>query len=1225
MSKCGRTDSRNGAVREAYGKSIWDFDDPECFFISRRCLMWYDKYRKKKAQRCEDCATYQTEGKEVPLQFYFGASGSGKSQKLHENIIREAQKNPKTDYLLIVPDQFTMQTQMDLVVEHPQHIIMNIDVLSFGRLTHRILEEVGYEDVPVLDDTGKSLVLRKVAGQCQDRLQVLGAHLGKIGYIHEVKSAVSEFMQYGIGMREIRELSDYAKSRGALYYKLQDLGVLYQAFLDYIREKFITTEETLDRLREALPKSEIIRDSVVAFDGFTGFTPIQNRVIQELIRLAKKVIVTVTIDDRENPYQLDGEHRLFHLSKKTVADLKRLAEQVGAAEDKPIRCARDAKGGLPRFEGNEELAHLERNLFRYPADVYGGAVESIRLFEASTPKEEIRQTCIAIRRLLADAGREGRSLYYRDIAVVAGDMEVYGSAAEEEFAKFGIPIYLDHTRGILRNPFAEYIRSALQIVLRDFSFESVFHYLRTGLTGFAMEDVDGLENYVRRFGIRGQKRWRESFIYKEEDREGEEAALGRLEQYNAMRERLTGQLAPLLAPVRTAGDMVRALYDFLVSNELQQKLARFESRFREAGDPARAKEYGQIYPLVIDLLDQIYGLLSEEEMDLKEFADILDSGLAEISVGTIPQNVDRVLVGDIERTRLKQVKALFFVGVNDGNIPKDGGNGGIISDIDREFLRESDLELAPSPRQQMYIQRLYLYLNMTKPSERLYLSYAKVGNDGRSLRPAYLIELVRGLYPMLAVEAPETEPVERQLVCGADGVGMMADMLRDYAGGRLRGGSERQMYAFYHSYHSRPEYRDTVDRLIDAAFYRYSDTPLSKMVTRALYGTMLQNSVSRLERYAACAYSHFLQYGLALRERGDYSFEDVDMGNVFHGVLELFARKLTENGYTWFDFPEEEGRRMVAEAVEAYAMAYGETILYSTARNRHLLTRIKAIMNRTVLTLQTQLKKGSFVPERFEMSFSMIEDLDALNIALNEQDKMRLRGRIDRIDACETQDAVYVKVIDYKSGNRKFDLAALYYGLQLQLVVYMNAAVEMEERRHPDKKVIPAAMLYYHIDDPLIEDGEGMTPEQINARLLQELKMTGLVNENDEVVRLLDSEFTAKSEILPLERKKDGTFSAYSGVISEEDMGVVSDYVNRKIRQIGAEIMEGTISVNPYEQSANQACAYCAYKSVCGYDSRMEGYRMRRLPKMSADDALMRMREELAESVTEQGSEERAL
>ncbi|MCM1175300.1 MAG: helicase-exonuclease AddAB subunit AddB [Blautia sp.] len=1151
----------------------------------------------------------------MALQFYFGGSGAGKSRKLHEDIIAASRQAPKRNFLLIVPDQFTMQTQMDLVLEHPNRGIMNIDVLSFGRLTHRILEEVGYEDMPVLDDTGKSLILRKIAEQEQQKLSVIGKHLHKIGYIHEVKSAISEFMQYGIGTKELSQLAEYARKRGALYYKLKDLQVLYESFLSYIQEKFITTEETLDRLREALPKSEIIRDCVIAFDGFTGFTPIQYRVIQELMRLTSKVIVTITIDTAENPYQPDGEQKLFHLSKKTVADLRRLGEEAGVpmlpavlcngAADEALPAPEPAgygqtAGRLPRFADNPELAHLERYLFRYPVKPYEAETERIHLMEASTPKEEVRQTCIEIYRLLGkDAG-----LHYRDIAVVTGSMETYGNDIEEEFARFGIPVYMDQTRGILFNPFTEYIRSALQIVLQDFSREAVFHYLRTGLCGFEREDIDRLENYIRRFGIRGRNRWESLFIYKEE--EGE-AGVARLAFYNEMREKLMEQLAPLLRPCRTADELVRALYAFLVKNELQQKLARFEAGFKKEGDLARAKEYGQIYGLVIDLLDQIEGLLKEEPMAFQEFAEILDSGFAEITVGTIPQNVDRIVVGDIERTRLKQVKALFFLGINDGSIPKGTGGGGIISDIDREFLQESGWELAPTPRQQMYIQRLYLYLNMTKPSERLYLSYAKVGSDGKSMRPAYLIDTMQKLFPSLVIQSPELLPMEEQLSHGADGILFFTDLLREYAAGRLEDEEERKLFTFFQSYDQNPGWRARIMRLVDTAFYYYRESPLSRQVTKALYGTVLHNSVSRLEKYAACAYAHFLQYGLSLKERGEYGFEDVDMGNVFHGVLELFADKLEERHYTWFDFPQEEGEKMLDEAIEAYAVGYGGTVLYSSARNQYLLKRIRRILSRTIRTLQIQLKKGSFLPEHFEMSFSMLEDLDAVNIALSGQEKMKLRGRIDRIDACEEEDTVYVKVIDYKSGSRKFDLAALYYGLQLQLVVYMNAAVEIEQKKHPGKKIVPAAMLYYHIADPVIEDGQALTPEQLNRKILQELKTTGLVNSDDKAVRLLDGEFTGKSDILPIERKKDGSFSAYSSVISDEDMTVISNYVNHKIKELGTGILQGNISVNPCEQNGNSSCTYCAYRSICGYDTEIAGYEMRQLENLPPEEAVRRM------------------
>lgn len=1137
----------------------------------------------------------------MAFQFYFGGSGAGKSRKLHEDMIEASRREPACNYLLIVPDQFTMQTQMDLVLEHPNRGIMNIDVLSFGRLTHRILEEVGHADMPVLDDTGKSLILRKIAETEQQRLTVIGKHLHKIGYIHEVKSAISEFMQYGIGTKALSELTEYAKSRGALYYKLKDLQVLYESFLAYIQEKFITTEETLDRLRQALPESEIIKNCVIAFDGFTGFTPIQYRVIQELMRLAKRVLITITIDTRENPYQPDGEQKLFHLSKKTVADLRRLGEAVSVPMLPAVVCGKEA-ARLPRFENNPELAHLEQQLFRYPAAPYEAETTHIHLMEASTPKEEIRQTCIEIYRLLG--GEKG--LHFRDIAVVTGSMETYGNDIEEEFARFGIPVYMDQTRGILFNPFTEYIRSALQIVLQDFSRDAVFHYLRTGLCGLEREDIDRLENYIRRFGLRGKKQWGSLFVYKEE--EGEKG-VALLALYNEMRERLLEQLAPLLGSFQTAGELVRALYDFLVKNELQQKLAHYEAKFKAEGEPAKAKEYGQIYGLVIDLLDQIEGLLKEESMTLREFAEILDSGFAEIKVGTIPQNVDRIVIGDIERTRLKQVRVLFFLGINDGNIPKGTGGGGIISDIDREFLQESGWELAPTPRQQMYIQRLYLYLNMTKPSERLYLSYAKVGNDGKSRRPAYLVDTMRKLFPGLTIKSPEMLPMEEQLSSGADGILFFTELLREYAAGRLKETEQRKLCTFFRSYYENPDWREQILRLIDTAFYHYRESPLSRQVTSALYGTVLHNSVSRLEKYAACAYAHFLQYGLALQERGEYGFEDVDMGNVFHGVLELFAEKLAEHHYTWFDFPQEAGDKILDEAIEAYAAGYGGTILYSSARNQHLLKRIRRILGRTIRTLQIQLQKGSFLPEHFEMSFSMLEDLDALNIALTGAEKMKLRGRIDRIDTCEEEDVVYVKVIDYKSGSRKFDLAALYYGLQLQLVVYMNAAVELEQKKHPGKKVVPAAMLYYHIADPMIEEGQALTPEQLNQKILQELKSTGIVNSDDRAVRLLDNTFTGKSDILPIERKKDGSFSAYSSVINEEDMTTISNYVNQKIKELGTGILQGNISVNPCEQGGNSSCSYCAYRSICGYDAEISGFQMRKLEALSPDEAVLRMAE----------------
>lgn len=1140
----------------------------------------------------------------MSLRFYFGPSGSGKSHRIYEEIMQRAAQEPGRNFLIIVPDQFTMQTQKDLVMRSDRGGILNIDVLSFGRLSHRILEEVGTKEMPVLDDTGKSLVLQKIAADLKDQLPAMGSLLHKQGYIHEVKSAISEFMQYGISTQDMDKLIASAEKRGALAMKLRDLKTLYRGFQDYIRDHFITTEETLDVLRRSLSKSKILQGSVVVFDGFTGFTPIQNRLIQELMRVCEETIVTVTIGEEEDPYQMDGEQKLFHLSKKTVADLVKLAAEAEVTRGEDVF----VKGGPNRFTEAPALCYLEQNLFRYQYEPYTEKQCEIRMFEALSPREEVHQTALYIRKLIREEG-----LTYRDIAVVIGDLEGYASYVETEFGQLEIPCFLDRTRGIVLNPMIEYIKSALQLYIRDFSYDTVFHFLRSGMADISREEIDELENYVIRTGARGYRTYSRLFTRKTEEmqqgsgQEDTERAEEALERLNRIRQQFADTVEILhMAPRAKAGEYVDHLYDFLEQNQVQQKLLNYQQRFEQEGDLAKAREYAQIYRLVMDLLDQIYELLGEEEISLQEFADILEAGFGESTVGTIPQNVDRIVVGDMERTRLKQVKVLFFLGVNDGNIPKNASKGGIISDMDREFLIESGTEMAPSPRQQMYIQRLYLYLNMTKPSERLYLSYAKVNSDGKGIRPSYLIDTVRKLFPQLAVEYPQNRSRLEQIEGRQEGARYLAEELREYADGTLREEERQDFYLMYRAYEADPEGRD---RLTAAAFRRYKENGLSRIVARALYGRQLENSVSRLETYAACACRHFLQYGLSLQEREEFGFEVSDMGNVYHAVLENFAGKLAESGRTWWDFEGNFATQAIKEAVEGYAATYGETVLYSSARNEYAITRMSRILTRTVLTLQQHLKQGSFQPDDYELSFRFAEDLDSIHVDLSEEEKMHLQGRIDRIDVSEDAEHVYVKVIDYKSGNKKFDLAALYYGLQLQLVVYMNAAMELESRKHPDKEIVPAALLYYHIDDPTIETPVELTQEQINEEILTKLRMNGVVNSNPAVVERLDRFLQDKSKVIPVEKKKDGSFSARSGVLSREELQVVSSYVDTKIREIGREILDGKIAANPYEKGNEEACTYCAYKKVCGFDGSIPGYEKRQLEDLDKQTLMQRMQE----------------
>lgn len=565
----------------------------------------------------------------MSLRFYFGPSGSGKSHRIYEEIMQRAAQEPGRNFLIIVPDQFTMQTQKDLVMRSDRGGILNIDVLSFGRLSHRILEEVGTKEMPVLDDTGKSLVLQKIAADLKEQLPAMGSLLHKQGYIHEVKSAISEFMQYGISTQDMDKLIASAEKRGALAMKLRDLKTLYRGFQDYIRDHFITTEETLDVLRRSLVKSKILPDSVVVFDGFTGFTPIQNRLIQELMRVCEETIVAVTIGEEEDPYQMDGEQKLFHLSKKTVADLVKLAAEAEVTRGEDVF----VKGGPNRFTEAPALCYLEQNLFRYQYEPYTEKQCEIRMFEALSPREEVHQTALYIRKLIREEG-----LTYRDIAVVIGDLEGYASYVETEFGQLEIPCFLDRTRGIVLNPMIEYIKSVLQLYIRDFSYDTVFHFLRSGMADISREEIDELENYVIRTGARGYRTYSRLFTRKTEEmqqgsgQEDTERAEETMERLNRIRQQFADTVEILhMAPRAKAGEYVDHLYDFLEQNQVQQKLLNYQQQFEQEGDLAKAREYAQIYRLVMDLLDQIYELLGEEEISLQEFADILEAGFGEIT------------------------------------------------------------------------------------------------------------------------------------------------------------------------------------------------------------------------------------------------------------------------------------------------------------------------------------------------------------------------------------------------------------------------------------------------------------------------------------------------------------------------------------------------------------------------------------------------------------------
>ena len=1122
----------------------------------------------------------------MALQLILGGSGSGKTTYLYDEVIRLSMEHPQEQYFLIVPEQFTMQTQKDIVTRHPNHGTMNIDIVSFARLAYRIFEELAVEQLSVLDDMGKSMVLRKVAAAQKRQLVLFGGQLSKPGFVGQLKSMLSEFYQYGITPEALREMAPSARSP-LLRQKLEDLALVEQSFQEYIEGHYITTEQVLDVLCRLIPESGLIRNSVIALDGYTGFTPVQYRLTELFLVYAKQVYVTVTADEAAGIYGKMGIQNLFYMSRQMAVRLSEIAEK-NQVKKLPDIILGEQKNR--RFARRPELAWLEQNLFRYGTETAytGEATDSIVFFQASNPSGEVSHIVHEIQRLV----QEGKARY-REIAVITGDLPGYGKEITHQFTQNQIPHFMDDKKNVLDNCLVELIRASLEAVRQDFSYESVMRYLRTGLVSQERTMVDRLENYILAMGIRGGKRFRETW-----ERTYRSAGDLNVTEVNAFKDRV---LAPLFAMQErfrqadlTIAGMTEAVLTLLADCRAEEQLESYQEYFTKIGEHRLAKEYGQVYGLVTELLKRLSDLLGEERVSRKEYLEILDAGFAELKVGVIPAVADRVVVGDITRTRLAHIRVLFFAGVNDGIVPARKERGSLLSDRDRDFLGEHHLELAPTAREESFQQRFYLYLMMTKPSKQLILSWCRTGADGKSRRPSFLIGELRAMFPDAVLTDQETQ-MDSEIYSVAEAKQRLSTKLGQYRDGQLEQDEEKaQFLELYRWFASSKDNQKTLRRFMDAAFFVYEQQGISHAVAKALYGEILSGSVTRLEQYAACAYSHFLRYGLELLERKRFELASSDIGTLFHESIDLCFRRVKEKQYDWHTMTNETRDMLVEECVAVVTENYGNTILGSSARNRYLAQRVGQITKRTVWALQQQIKKGDFIPTGFEVSFSAADNLSAMKIALSESEALHLRGRIDRMDVCEDGGKVYVKIIDYKSGSTSFDLLALYYGLQLQLVVYMDAVTEMAQHHYPDKEIVPAGILYYNIADPLAEKKGQPDPEKIDAEILKKLRMNGLVNSELEVVRHLDRTIEKESDVIPVVLKDGEVQAGRSSVANRERFARLSQFVHRKLKEAGQEILDGEIGVAPYKNGQRTACDYCPYHAVCGFDRKTSGYEFNR-------------------------------
>ena len=1136
------------------------------------------------------------------LQIIAGPSGAGKSTYIYRRIVDEAQRNPKKHYLILVPLQYSMQTQRILVFLHPRRSIMNIDVLSFERLAYRVFDELGTKKTQCLDETGKVLLLRHAAAMIRDDLGILKRNIGHRGYIDEVKSLISELMQYGYTPDDVSSMASGEALPATFREKAEDIEKLYREFLALLDESMFTQEQALSLLCEVADRSELLRDSVIVLDGYTGFTPVQKELLGRIFPLVDTVYACITCDPDTDLYNKGSEEGLFHMSREESSFLISLA---GEHLCDPVIIDR----GRGRFTDSAEMAFLEQHIFREDGSTMslsGGVKENglcdtaASLIRTRNVNTELLYTAEKIHELV----RTEKGLHYRDIAVVCPDVEAYRYSIERVYAASGIPVFLDERKQTQFNPLTELVDAALDMVKRRLSYETVMRFLRSGLTPLTVDETDILDDYLYEAAFRNTTYLSKPFVRHTQDFHREED----LEKVEAIRAKLAEPLMRFYdaekSKTATVTQRLTALFGLLTDFDAERKLLERASSKEEAGDMVSADLYRRMYGFLCDLSDQMVSLLGDERMNVSDFRDMLLDGLDAVKPATVPKSNDAVAFGDLERTRLSDVKVLFLIGAGDDQIPRSTDSGGIFSQEERTILADEGYELAPTDEQKSIRQRFYLYLVLTKARERIYISYHEAGDDDSGVGESYLFEEMRKLFPGLSTrEVRPDDPVFLETENSADIV--MTRGIRDMVNSGVSSDVKDRTVSLLEvkSISGREDERRAFTR---AAFFENAKTPLQKAVTEALYGKNLLMSVSRLETFAECAYTYFLQYGLRLRARKRNEFASLDLGNLYHGALEKYARGLKDAGLTWDSLSEADMQARLLESFRAELGIFSDTEIFADAREGHFSRQAfsNLLFNTGIMT--EQIRAGSFVPAYFEQELTGFSDPSDLTVPIGDGRTLSLTGKIDRIDIASGAGACYVKIIDYKTGKNRLDPTKIYAGIQLQLLVYLNAAIDALGRR-TDRKVLPGAVFYYHIKDSRIDETTPLTDLQLHDLLEKDLRPSGIVLNDSAVISALDAKLSTESgyysPFVSINTKKDGSIGASGSLLEEDSFNELRLFTRDKAASLGNSIASGITDINPYRTKNGSACKYCVYKGVCHFDTRLRGFYYRDIADSLSDSA----------------------
>ena len=1068
------------------------------------------------------------------LTIWIGRAGSGKSARVLETMGRERERRSQ---LLLVPEHTSHEAELDLCRACGPTASRNAEVLTFQSLATRVLSETGGLAEVTLDNGGKLLTMRRCLQELHSNLKVFGRPSQRAAFLHQLTTLADEFYAYQIAPETLyRHVADM---EGAMGDKLRDVALIFAAYDARLRNGETDVRSRVQKLRDSLPQSHYLDGKDLYLDGFSFFNKQEESVLALALRRCHSVTVTL-LGDRSG--------QLFQNAAAQKERLVRMAREAG------VECR---LAYLSRQE-DSPLGHLERHCFGSDA-VWEGETDAVDLYQAATAYTEVEYVSARIRRLAAQGYR------YRDIAVASRSMDVYGPLLESVFRRDGIPAYISRRSDILEKPVMTLLLSAVDAVTGGFEYEDMFRYLKTGMTDVTAAECDLLENYVIRWDIRGNMWLRDVPWTLNPDGYGldmTEERAARLEEINRIREKVRGPLSALADGLKrrpAARDKARTLYEFAAAAGVPDALREKADALLSAGQVQLAEEYAQLWQIFCDVLDQFVEILGDTELDGEEFAKLLRLVLTQYSVGTIPATLDQVKVSEITRNDRHRVRVLFLLGANDHLLPKIEKDGGVLDSDDRQALAQRDIPLSDATFDALDNELQNIYACLAQPTEQLHISWPVTDVTGAELRPSFVVERVRLLFPKLKVQRED----------GAYRMTLPATAL-------CAAGENEALWRYFEG---QPRYAAALAAMARAR--RMERGRLSPEAVQSLYGRFIAMSASRMDRVKSCHFGYFMEYGLRARERKKAGFEAPEVGTFLHYLLENVNREVKEQGgYGQVD--DEALRHMVKRYVERYAATQIQEYQNKSARFRYLFSRLRETAYTIILNIAREMRQSDFQPVEFELSFGGRDGhLPAITVREGGA-SLSVSGKVDRVDGWLHDGKLYLRVVDYKTGKKSFDLTDIRYGLGIQMLLYLFT-LEREGQAYFGYPIVPCGVLYQPARSVILRQDRNISDEKLKAALESELRRTGLVLGEPEVLRAMEHSALETPCYLPISVKKDGTLSG--DIATAAQLGHLGRYVDRLLHQIAGEIARGNIDADPYARGPqDSACTYCAFASACYFD-----------------------------------------